>query len=111
MWEALEALNHDLERDHLVGIVAAGSMSRRAYALLRGEKKRRQMQPSPARARSSRQASSIPGGRVSIAVLQGFWLGDSRTVNQDERPGRTHPGIDRDPGCDPCGASSTWGGA
>jgi hypothetical protein len=33
MWEALEALNHDLERDHLVGIVAAGSMSRRAYAL------------------------------------------------------------------------------
>jgi repressor of nif and glnA expression len=33
MWEALEALKHDLERDHLVGIVAAGSMSRRAYAL------------------------------------------------------------------------------
>ncbi len=41
MWEALEALNHDLERDHLVGIVAAGSMSRLAYALPRGEKKRR----------------------------------------------------------------------
>jgi hypothetical protein len=41
MWEATEALNHDLERDHLVGIVAAGSMSRRAYALPRGEKKRR----------------------------------------------------------------------
>ena len=31
MWEALEALNHDLERDHLAGIVAAGSMIRRAY--------------------------------------------------------------------------------
>jgi hypothetical protein len=41
MWEAREALNHDLERDHLVGIVAAGSMSRRPYALPRGEKKRR----------------------------------------------------------------------
>ena len=69
------------------------------------------MQPSPAGARSVRQASSIPGGRVSIAVLQGFRLGDERTRIEDERPGRTHPGNDRDPGCDPCGAGSTWGGA
>jgi hypothetical protein len=41
MWKAREALNHDLGRDHLVGIVAAGSMSRRASPMPHGEKKRR----------------------------------------------------------------------
>ena len=47
-----------------MGRRSAGSMSQRAYVcpMARG---RGGMQPSPARARSSRQASSIPGGRVS----------------------------------------------